>query len=46
MKSSRNTTNNQNKQGQNKKPKPEVRDDLDSRERKTSSSKTNVPKKK
>lgn len=34
MKGSRSTTNMQSKQGHSKKPRPEVRDDLDSRERK------------
>jgi hypothetical protein len=34
MKTSRNTTNKQNKQGMSKKPRPEIRDDMDSRERK------------
>jgi hypothetical protein len=44
MKTSRSTTNQQSKQGISKKPKPEIRDDLDSRERKSSSLKTNTPK--
>lgn len=34
MKTSRNTTNKQSKQGLSKKPRPEIRDDMDSRERK------------
>jgi hypothetical protein len=34
MKTSRNTTNKQSKQGNSKKPRPEIRDDMDSRERK------------
>jgi hypothetical protein len=34
MKTSRSTNNKQNKQGQSKKPRPEIRDDMDSRERK------------
>lgn len=34
MKGSRSVTNMQNKQGHSKKPRPEIRDDLDSRERK------------
>jgi hypothetical protein len=34
MKGSRSTTNMQSKQGHSKKPRPEVRDNLDSRERK------------
>jgi len=34
MKTSRSTTNKQSKQGMSKKPRPEVRDDLDSREHK------------
>ncbi len=32
MKLSRNTTNKQNKQGMSKKPRPEIRDDMDSRQ--------------
>lgn len=34
MKTSRSTTNKQSKQGISKKPKPEIRDDMDSRENK------------
>ncbi|CAN5762568.1 hypothetical protein BH11BAC7_BH11BAC7_20010 [soil metagenome] len=34
MKTSRSTTNQQSKQGMSKKPRPEVRDNLDSRENK------------
>ncbi len=34
MKTSRNTTNQQSKQGMSKKPRPEIRDNLDSRENK------------
>jgi hypothetical protein len=34
MKTSRNTTNMQNKQGHSKKPRPEIRDDMDSRKQK------------
>jgi hypothetical protein len=34
MKSSRNETSKQSKQGMSKKPKPEIRDDLDSRKQK------------
>jgi hypothetical protein len=34
MKSSRNTNNKQSKQGHSKKPRPEIRDDLDSRKEK------------
>ncbi len=34
MKTSRSTTNKQSKQGMSKKPRPEIRDDMDSRERK------------
>jgi hypothetical protein len=34
MKTSRNTTNKQSKQGASKKPRPEIRDDMDSRQRK------------
>jgi hypothetical protein len=34
MKTSRSNTNRQSKQGLSKKPKPEIRDDMDSRERK------------
>jgi hypothetical protein len=34
MKSSRSTTNKQSKQGNSKKPRPEIRDDMDSRQRK------------
>jgi hypothetical protein len=34
MKTSRSTTNMQSKQGHSKKPRPEVRDDLDSRKQK------------
>lgn len=34
MKTSRNTINKQSKQGMSKKPRPEIRDDMDSRERK------------
>jgi hypothetical protein len=34
MKTTRNTTNKQSKQGNSKKPRPEIRDDMDSRERK------------
>jgi hypothetical protein len=34
MKGSRNTNNKQSKQGYSKKPKPEIRDDMDSRENK------------
>ncbi|HTF03269.1 MAG TPA: hypothetical protein VK826_04555 [Bacteroidia bacterium] len=34
MKTSRSTTNMQSKQGHSKKPRPEVRDDLDSRKHK------------
>lgn len=34
MKSSRSTTNKQNKQGNSHKPKPEIRDDMDSRKKK------------
>jgi hypothetical protein len=33
MKTTRNTTNKQSKQGNSKKPRPEIRDDMDSRER-------------
>lgn len=34
MKTSRNTVSKQSKQGNSKKPRPEIRDDMDSRERK------------
>lgn len=34
MKTSRNTTNMQSKQGHSKKPRPEIRDDIDSRKNK------------
>ena len=34
MKTTRNTTNKQSKQGNSNKPRPEIRDDMDSRERK------------
>lgn len=34
MKTSKNTTNKQNKQGNSRKPRPEIRDDTDSRQRK------------
>jgi hypothetical protein len=34
MKTSRSTTNKQSKQGMSKKPRPEIRDDMDSREKK------------
>jgi hypothetical protein len=34
MKGSRSTTNKQSKQGQSKKPRPEIRDDMDSRKEK------------
>jgi hypothetical protein len=34
MKTSRNTTTKQNKQGNSKKPRPEIRDDMDSRQSK------------
>lgn len=34
MKTSRNTISHQNKQGSSKKPRPEIRDDMDSRQRK------------
>lgn len=34
MKTSRNTLTKQSKQGSSKKPRPEIRDDMDSRERK------------
>ncbi len=34
MKTSRNNSNHQSKQGMSKKPRPEIRDDMDSRERK------------
>jgi hypothetical protein len=33
MKTSRSTTNKQNKQGNSRKPKPDIRDDMDSRQR-------------
>ena len=36
MKTSRNTNNKQSKQGASKKPRPEIRDDLDSRKQKES----------
>ncbi len=36
MKTSRNTTNKQNKQGNSKKNRPEIRDDMDSRKNKES----------
>jgi hypothetical protein len=39
MKTSRNTTNKQSKQGMSKKPRPEIRDDMDSRERKEAGAK-------
>lgn len=39
MKTSRSTTTKQNKQGLSKKPRPEIRDDMDSRENKEKSPK-------
>ena len=44
MKTSRNTTNKQSKQGASKKPRPEIRDDMDSRERKENGYKGQVKK--
>jgi hypothetical protein len=41
MKTSRSTTNKQSKQGNSKKPRPEIRDDMDSRERKENGYKGN-----
>jgi hypothetical protein len=45
MKTSRNTNNKQSKQGNSKKPRPEVRDDLDSRERREPGYKGDISKK-
>lgn len=39
MKTARSTTTKQNKQGFNKKPRPEIRDDMDSRKNKEKSTK-------
>jgi hypothetical protein len=45
MKTSRNTTNKQSKQGMSKKPRPEIRDDMDSRKEKESGYRGNKSKK-
>lgn len=45
MKTSRKTTNKQNKQGTSKKPRPEIRDDMDSRKNKESGYKGDKSKK-
>jgi hypothetical protein len=45
MKTSRNTTNKQSKQGNSKKPRPEIRDDMDSRERNESTKNPGTKKK-
>jgi hypothetical protein len=45
MKSSRSTTNKQSKQGMSKKPRPEIRDDMDSRKQKESGYKGPASKK-
>jgi len=45
MKPSRSTTNKQNKQGMSHKPRPEIRDDLDSRKEKERGYKGNKSKK-
>lgn len=45
MKGSRSTTNMQSKQGHSKKPRPEIRDDMDSRKSKESGSKKDKRKK-
>jgi hypothetical protein len=45
MKQSRSTTNKQSKQGNSHKPRPEIRDDLDSRERKEGNYKGDKSKK-
>jgi hypothetical protein len=44
MKTSRSTTNKQSKQGISKKPRPEIRDDMDSRQNKESAGKGPVKK--
>ncbi|MGZ3900957.1 MAG: hypothetical protein ACXVNQ_10930 [Bacteroidia bacterium] len=41
MRTTKNTTNKQNKQGNSKKHRPEIRDDMDSRERKENGFKGN-----
>jgi hypothetical protein len=45
MKSSRNSTSKQSKQGNSKKPKPEIRDDMDSRKNRESGFKGTISKK-
>ncbi len=45
MKTSRTTTNKQSKQGISKKPRPEVRDDLDSRKQKENGYRGDISKK-
>jgi hypothetical protein len=44
MKTSRSTTNKQSKQGSSKKPRPEIRDDMDSRQNKEAQVKKKVKK--
>ena len=43
MKTSRSTTNKQNKQGNSRKPRPEIRDDMDSRKNKQGNFKEKNP---
>jgi hypothetical protein len=45
MKLSRSNNNKQSKQGQSKKPRPEIRDDIDSREKREPGYKGNISKK-
>jgi len=45
MKTARSTSNKQNKQGLSKKPRPEIRDDIDSRKNKEAGYKGDISKK-